>query len=1325
MDFKVFAVALIFTLTLVPFAVSAEFEQINNGSFESGDLTAWTKMCGNVATIEHVNQPNLYATDGSFYLLMSGVATTSTYRQSYCTTSNVFQADQNYKVRASVGVEADGGVEAFFISNESGCSYAGGDANTPTKYNVSNYYATDRNGFYNFPVLNFTEPGDAPLCLTVTDNTAGNNTNRDFFSVDDIEILALHNFDFDVTEPDQPLGLLSNFTLYTGVTDATTGVPLTPADANVQINFNGLGYVDMTYSAGQWHYDGSVSTPGSYAYTIRATGENYNTTTYSDSLTVQAILTDYLTVTPIENVSAVVHRGYVELNPGNDNEQIAFSVTNNGSFTLTPDYNIFNSLVDDGKQYFVYYSDSGILYTLDDTLTFGSGNSDAVQKIFDENAEQYTHSFNQLINPGSTKYYKLTYDKVALDWETIGGSTDWVNVNPPTLTYEGETKRHYIDLFQNSAVTHLNSYTRVGYPDLTSVDLTTGIYFQFTAKTDLPGAYLDVGYKIGDTNYTTRVNLTTTKTRYTVSIDSTDNDAQLYIGSDLNASFKVYLTDYAVIPKAYFVKNLKITNGDGSPLNTIVRTGNSYRYVREISPFSYSTVFYDRERDLDHILIEVQLDGNVVKTYEKNLDYSSEFYSTTTNTFSISGTLDGIIDYEGRSLYPNGTTVPLKDVVIKAILVNNDDENVSEQYDEVKFLQYPYFLNDIEYYISALNKKVGDNVKFSLNFIQKEPTALIGFEARVYDTDHNVLEPNYSTIIYKEDLGCQSLISCSKTITLDEFAYSSPGDWFITIAPILTTEQQSFNNSLTYKTEPVVVSYTTFETARVLQVFERTDDTYLNSEKIPLVLQVRNDKLENLKDKFVVYMNADVNDGSGYTTLDYNWTPDKFIYDELTGYNYWFWNTYFYDTSGNLIPDGNSLRLKALILPLTAKTEEGVYDAYGLVNKCQTYAGDFFRGTFLMNWFADATDAVGGCTVASPTSVTWDSGDAVQIHINNSDTVEGDQSHSVFCVRTDATQTFKQDVGDEFVCGVVYRKSEQMIDGFHIMIGNDNSDYSLTGNEKQYIDFDIDQTTVMFNDILMLRYALQSNFNTDKIDTVGELLSSGINQLLPYGQGLVDTTQLLAGNGVFIQNIGSDINLSGALDPTQVSGMFFFKVKGMSVINVYNYKDFFNDIDLVNPKYFRREANADGIPINPKQATVSIYSSSFEPIDVFKIPSPLVIKEIGQNKVTNDVNSIGERVPNLLKFNFIVDMFSNNEQAGARAYVPIVFTYVVPPDQVTLQSVIGGISEFGSDPMGWLEGNWFIAVLILILIVVISLVYANFKGKGNTYVSYNGGSKGA
>jgi hypothetical protein len=131
-----------------------------------------------------------------------------------------------------------------------------------------------------------------------------------------------------------------------------------------------------------------------------------------------------------------------------------------------------------------------------------------------------------------------------------------------------------------------------------------------------------------------------------------------------------------------------------------------------IDNYLFKTKFYDRYDDLSILRIETLLSGIVINSVEYGLD----------NENPINGVYDlaksneiGIIDLNG---YYNNPATP-RVVSIKATLINDAGESVSEQYKEVRLLQYPSRESDFMINVYPLTNKVAENPEFDIKLLQK------------------------------------------------------------------------------------------------------------------------------------------------------------------------------------------------------------------------------------------------------------------------------------------------------------------------------------------------------------------------------------------------------------------------------------------------------------------------------------------------------------------------------------------------------------------------------------------------------------------------------
>lgn len=1329
----VFAVlAVLLALTFLPMPASATYTFVPNGSYETGDLTDWANSftgAGSFGVIVSPLDANIYATHGSFLSRGTFQCFNSSANTDFDTNTLTLVNGKTYDINFDFGIskDFDASLANFCLFVTIGAQTTSTCSDTDTNYKKRVWYGnqgTKPMQAYSFSVTNSTGTNQLLRFRVLRGSSCGALLGYHLYvGIDNVRVNEYKNLINTITTDALPRNVLESGYIYVTV-KGSDGITLTGADANVSVNFNSAGYQSATWDATLQKYKYLVAGlgQGSYSYSVQSSksGE-YISDTDAGTWTVQVNPIGII-CTGIQNASCYPTNTQMNIVSADNGGNIIFSVYNPNDFTVSSVKYSWDSALRESKQFFVYSSSDGSTWTFDDSLTFGdsSNYNDPVQKIWLNN--HYKYSFRDSLNPQETKYFKLVYLAIPAYWTTTKDSLDWVNINEPS-SYIDENFTQW-DLFNDSNYTHVQSYTRKNYPQLTSSDFNAGFEVQFTAFAS-EATTLQVGYRTGNGNDTVAsVPLTTALTRFSVPVALADWNSFLLIKSSASANARIYLSDYAIVPRSYFTSRLEVFNLDGSPLDSILSGSASYEYVKEGVPFRFRTGAFDKDLDLKTLRVEAKIGTVTIKTFEFDLTQSTPL----NKIYSWDQIVEGVIDLNGTASIL-AVMQPFRDFTLKATLINTFDQNVAEQFKTVKLLQYPFFATDFAQNISTTNKKLGTNPKLNYSIIQTNPAMFIGIDVLIYDSNHSVTNPNFQKTIYADELGCSTLASCQKTLTFNEYVWEQATNYTVRFTALLKTEAKSYTNYLTTTTQSVFVTEGQLETARIFQVFERrdTDDSnkakYRNDEEIPLVLQIRDDTCKNLKNDLAPYIKLTTYDGVTDSPQTTRFFPQKFIYDEKTCYNYWLWNNLFYMDDGSLLPDGNTVRFVAyMATPTGSHSTTG----YVLVNKCSGYPSDFFKGNFLMNWLGFVGDLTYGCTdITDPVQPYTTSTEEVFLTIDNSYSPSALQNESVFCVRSDVNFAYKATLGDEFVCGVLFLKSEQQIDGFKVIIGNAFSDYAKTAStEKQYIDFEIPAEDVIFNDVILLRSALATEFNTNRINTLGQLLSAGVNKLLPYGQGFVDFTQDTLNSGIWIQNAGADINLSEQLNPNKVSGLYFFKVSGLQVINQYDFIADYPELETINPSMFRSYMNAQGVYLPKKQATVQIYSNSFENFNAFKVDSPLIIFEkpsTYRNTRQLDANNVQRVVPSLLKFNFIVDMYSNNQQTVQRAFVPIVFSYFVP-NTVSFGSIMKGINDLITDPVGtmgaFLGENWFALIMLLILAIVGSLIYANVKGGGKININF-------
>lgn len=1076
----------------------------------------------------------------------------------------------------------------------------------------------------------------------------------------------------------------------------------------------------MVYNSGTQTYNYSYAFVSSGSHTIETecSSTSYNTQNDSYSVSIITPASESLTFTPIENIS-----GY---NLSGLSKDVSFSIQNNSNDIIfkveaLEDYDgtiNFSSSLKTSKQYFIYSSDNGSDWVYNQTLTFGVGQTDGLQKIPTNTGYNYAFTFS--IGAGSTTYVKLVLQDLPAYWETINSSTDWININQPDSWTDSNSKKW--DIFTDSNYSRIQSYTYKNFPDLTSATMDTGFYLQFTAYADNDGN-LDVGFRVGSTDSTTSVPITTTPTRFVVSIDPTNNSSVLLVKRLSGSANKFYVTDWALTPKSYFAESLTLKNVDGTPFSAILSESQSVLAFVEGKPMRVQTSAYDVSGNLSTLKFEVLINGTIINSYNYGLTDAVR----QGKTWVWDEEIKGIFDLNG---YFNNPSVALRQVIVRATLINSSGASVAQQSNTYGLIQYPYLGEDLGLEFYPLETGVAKNPRYRIRITQREPETLVGLKVILWDETNGISDPLYSTTIYQKDLGCTSYV-CNKEILLNEYVPTAGGLMNVSFLFLLNTENENLDNPLTLKTFNYFLTYDQLETARILQVFERTDRTYSVYEKIPLVLQLRDIPYKNFANVLNTYLtinicNADT--GACGTIGSRKFYPTRHIYDQTTGYNYYYFNNLFLQDNGQFIPDGNYIQFKANVYDVSGGHDHNVLIPT-LVDKCQSgYGSNFDYGNFLMNYLhpliSEATRALFGCTTLTDPIVQIGDAQEERILIDYAEVPTGGQNHSIACLKLDQNN-YVNTLEQQLICGVFYKKSEQQIDKFNFTLSNEYSDFARVENERQYFTFDVPAEQVIFNDPLIMTKALNVEYQTDSIDTIGEVFFYGVDKIFsgianPLTGVLEETTR----QGL-ITNVGFDINWDKTFDPNYVQGIYFIRIDGFKVINQYDYISKFPELKELNPRDFRRFMNDKKQTLTIPKTKVTLFTNDLtkgnligETLDNLTISSPLVVYEAPSKTNKQDVNA--KIIPTILKFNLTSDMMSNNFATQERLFVPLIFTWNVQESpQVDLGNGIidffVGHDDLGrphglfNNPAGFMVRQWFWIILILMLLVVFSVISKNLN----------------
>jgi hypothetical protein len=1118
-------------------------------------------------------------------------------------------------------------------------------------------------------------------------------------------------------------------------------------NATCELNINDEPF-SMTYNSltKKYEYSTSFITLGSKSIKHTCSKTNYLARQDTYNLLIDMHLRDKLVFTPINNISNYeVGIDKLFFNTSSNTGEIIFKVQAINTLVNTPFY-FYNSIKDFASNYFVYSSDDGINWAFDDTITFGSqfDYDDAIQKVWETNNYKYEFYINLL--GSQTKYYKLVYQDVGKAWETINNSTDWVHFNQP-INYLKDNKNW--DVYSISGLSEMSSRLKLPFSQLLSGDFVRGVNVQFTAYST-NDITLKVGFWDGDANYVVGdLEVTSTPTRFSVLLNPYLSEEDiLVLFSDGDTSASVYITDYQLIPNSYFVDGMTILNFDGSVLNSIFRSSGSFQYIKEGEPFRIKTSAYDIEGDLDRLLVNVYADiGSNVLIGTQAFDLSTATKRGQYFVWDVE--VNGVVDLNGNYINPN----ELRDVFIQARLYNNNDLSVAQISRQVKLLQYPNFQNDLGLQLFNLTNKYGENPKFRINLSNAVPNAFVGLRF-IFHKAGVINAPYYEKTIYKSELNCGSLISCQKELNFNEYTYNIVDDVDIISVEFLLNTEHSFTSgltdfmgqkSLTLKQFPIILGYRQFDTARVFQVYERQNNVYSPDEKIGFVLQLRDIPYRDLSTDISVYANiraCDSETGGSCQIIDQKFLPTGFRFDNTTGYNYFYWNNYFFNDSGELL-DQNFIEINVHLRDNSYSHDIVELPVVGHANKCQSASyGTFFNWAgfnvnFLWNLWSATERLLFGCTNLTDPVVRATDPQAQRIFLDSNHVTNGGQNHSIACLNTTKSKEYSSTLNQEMYCVVVYTQSDEQIDKFRFYIANEYSDFSRNDDaEKQYIEIEIPADQIIFEDLQIMAKTLQSEFQVDTLDTIGEVAFYGFDKI--FSRQMNPLTDILEGTTKtgLITNIGFDVNWSNTFNPNFVTGMFFITIKDLGVINQQDYIRQYPILEGQDASYFMRWANQERINIPVKQAKINVLGHDFKPLLFFEPYSRLVINQVAdrQINVSQDANNLEPYLPVLLTFNFISDMISDNYTKNERLFIPVTFTYLIPslpfnPANFIEDFFFGETPEgiqvgLFNNPTGFLIFNWFWLFIIGAVVLVGSLIYKNFKGGGNIsiYGNNNGGS---
>lgn len=1095
-------------------------------------------------------------------------------------------------------------------------------------------------------------------------------------------------------------------------------------DANVQFyssDFNGT----MAYNSSTGFYELSYafgSKLGAYDFNVIAsdtTGDlNYLNAKGYFSITFRK------TSTQLSNVSnSVIQEEFQYSNttfsgiilPSDNSNDLIYKFTGQDGNTIgvSIDFNftIRNSDLS-GKRYLVYTAsqndyDNGV-WNFDSTLTFGATISTGLQRVWIDANNYYVYSFvDSSLLSNEIKYYKLKYELPFKSWNSLHSDlqSDWdISFLPSYVVSDG----HYRDYFPISQFNGMRNQYKTKFPDINSTAVNDKFYLFFNAAVasgsfnELVGQHYDTNNSDG----TQAVAVTTTEKTFRVPVGA---DYPLMKG-DSATYVQLMNSDYALIERGYFLKPIELLNPDYSDIERVLIEDTNGLVINEGEPFRIESQLYNKNGDLSYLEGKVYFGSvavnNQVAYFRQDLNSlaADEIYN-------LDWLVDGIIDL-------NGTAA--RDFIVVLRAVNKENDWFEIQTTTFKLRQFPNSTADLSLNAFLSNKRVGEHLTGAINLRISSPETLRGLKFYVYRVEAGI-NGGYSKTFWKDqDFSCNGF-NCNFNFELLDQVFDGAGVWFFSVSALLTTQSEDVNNNLTTKTYSFYVNYISFDTARIFQVIERNPDfNYTTTEQIPLVLQLRDSDNANLKDRLKIQLfisdcdqNQDSATGTCNNIQDINYAPDSFLYDMASGYNYYFFKRVFIDEDGSLLNNLHFYRFTADISDI-----KGTHDGHTQVVLTRRCANDSYTTDFLGNALSGLNDffnlgwnyAPDQCTLPPDKIVTVDDENELRLNIDDSISLLPPNQECVFAINADNNGTYQNGLEQDLFMGAWYSYNAAPIDKFDFYLTNDYSDISKTGGDKQYIKVSVPYELVSFNDLTLMRQSLAENYGVTA-NTVGELLQQGINYLYSgVGNLIVSVPEGLTASGV-ITNVGIDCNFSRPIDPTYIQGMIFFKLNGIKTINKQDMVILHPDLNVVDPKDLIEFMNYKNYSVPRENTTYEIYVSNMVKVMNGELNDPLVIDvPIDETKYSNeglDQNTGFASLPERLKFYFVSELFYNHELTSNRYIVPITITAVITGKYA---DYFGGLGDLIDNPAKWLIQNWFLIGLLFFLILLISVIYRNFKG---------------
>jgi hypothetical protein len=572
-------------------------------------------------------------------------------------------------------------------------------------------------------------------------------------------------------------------------------------------------------------------------------------------------------------------------------------------------------------------------------------------------------------------------------------------------------------------------------------------------------------------------------------------------------------------------------------------------------------------------------------------------------------------------------------------------------------------------------------------------------------------------------------------INVDDFVLEDTNATTITIFALLNTEYLDTSNRLTRVDRRFFVSPIEFKVAKIHQVVERADNVYVSEEEIPVVLILQDTEATNLRNRLDIYLtleNCDANMlGANCVQQTTQFKPTGFLYDDQFNLNYYFFRHLYILDNGQLLPDGNHIGFRAHVSDVTGARADITPI---LASKCQNkdwvaeLVDSILGGLASLVGLADVYDATTAyCNTAQlpKVTITDNNSQLERLRIEAGHSRTSPSQEALICITPDSNNVLGDPFKQNIYCYLSYTVAEKPIDNFRFRITNQYSDLSNEDDTKQYVEYNIPYELIAYNDLQLLEAELETNQNTS-IDTLGEFIFEGYRRLIRTGYefyNLESYAEFATKNNI-IQNAGVDLNFNQAFSPAVVNGGIFIVIEGVPIVNVQEFKNragVSENFNVISRSNFLEYLAENNISWDRSTSGAKAYVSSFALPYPLTDDGTLIIDEIPQRVEVNrgnlDANSAANVrynfLPTVISITFSSTMFFNNFSENSTLSAIINLVAILKSN--ALNDFVDFVDEFGSDPAGALGGilleNIVFLAIILGLLIVFSIIYANFKDK--------------